>query len=1364
MKKISFILLLLIASFCSEAQRYLEPTVAASAQRRNRIDTTSLIPTGCGVPWTLSALDIAQKHAAQYYDSCNKRYYLYDPKLNAWDTLHIGVAGSGGGGTIVVSDSAWMLYGGNANTDTAAYIGTPDSVKALKLRVRNYSVGYAGQPSYLNEAPYPQLGVFPGSAISAWGWKAGQGVIDYERVNDMSYPSSGFGITAIGSNAFENIGRKIDGDSSWARQGSAVAVGSHAGINMQYGNASGYGRHVSVGALSSFMTVAAVGTTVVGGNALERGMKVTNNTAIGTSALRTAGNSSYNTAVGAAAGYMATGIIDKVNVTAGGSGYTTATVTIDPPKTYAQGNMPYINENPATATAIISGGAIIGITVTDPGAGYLDTYNITATHGSSGPPLVTITGDGTGATATAVVANSNHNTYIGQAASWKYRGGSFNTMIGSVTGRDQYRNRDSSITTLGYNTGIITGNADIKNATAIGANVQLGQSNTVVLGDSTLLTKVGVGTSFPDSTFTARGTMNITDEGSIDGVKIKNSNSPSLAGLSIGAGVGPDLTSTAFQNHLIGKFAGAHLTTGNQNTVLGYAGMYNSTTAFQNVAIGHNALRSHQTGNNNVAIGYESMYNLLGTATGSHNVGLGNFTLRNMTGASYNHAMGWAALQYVTSGSYNVGLGMKAGQNITTGSRNIIIGLVDTGTIIRTGSDQLNIGNWIEGDSGRIAIGGRYSEPSARLDLQDTARGFLIPRMNTTQQNAITSPANGLAIYNTDTSDYMVYKFSSWQRIGGAGGGGGSMIYPGAGIAVSTGSAWGTSITDNSTNWNTAYTDRLKWDGGSTGLVAATGRTSLGGTIIGQNIFTLTNPGAITFLRMDAANTATARSAADFKTDLSLNAVENTALSTWAGTTNITTLGTIGTGTWQGAIVGPTYGGTGINNAGRTLTINTNSGTLDFTAAAKTLTIPDNASVSGTNTGDQTTISGNAGTATTLQNTRTIWGQNFNGSANVTGLLTLGANDLTMTGSLAATGARVLKGWFTDIESTNMPTVGGVSLNSTFSPIAGSASITTVGTIATGTWNGSTINHAYLGSGGGGATKFLREDNTWQTVAGGSSTTTSDNLFDITTNVLTAQKTPLALTDGATITWDASTGYNGVVTLGGNRTLAITNPQAGDFYTITVIQDGTGFRSLTLPGGTTARLNLKAGDSTTLSAYYRNTAYEWRSSAPEENFIASTSTYTLTSTTSSQKLFNATTNGALAVAGSTSYFFECQFILSSMSGTSGNTKFDLLGAGTATLTSTGWTSSGVDNTSPATAATSSAAYTAASISSTNVVGAGTGTGLFVTIRGIFRVNAGGTIIPSVALTTAAAAVVGVNSYFRCTPIGSNTVTNVGGWN
>lgn len=68
------------------------------------------------------------------------------------------------------------------------------------------------------------------------------------------------------------------------------------------------------------------------------------------------------------------------------------------------------------------------------------------------------------------------------------------------------------------------------------------------------------------------------------------------------------------------------------------------------------------------------------------------------------------------------------------------------------------------------------------------------------------------------------------------------------------------------------------------------------------------------------------------------------------------------------------------------------------------------------------------GSAASLTTTRTIWGQNFNGTANVTGTLTLGTADLTLTGSIGATGARATKVWATDIESTNMPTVGGTSL------------------------------------------------------------------------------------------------------------------------------------------------------------------------------------------------------------------------------------------------------------------------------------------------------------------------------------------------
>ncbi len=60
-------------------------------------------------------------------------------------------------------------------------------------------------------------------------------------------------------------------------------------------------------------------------------------------------------------------------------------------------------------------------------------------------------------------------------------------------------------------------------------------------------------------------------------------------------------------------------------------------------------------------------------------------------------------------------------------------------------------------------------------------------------------------------------------------------------------------------------------------------------------------------------------SAATTKTLLSLNNVENTALSTWAGTTNITTLGTIATGTWSGTEIAATKGGTGLTALGTAL-------------------------------------------------------------------------------------------------------------------------------------------------------------------------------------------------------------------------------------------------------------------------------------------------------------------------------------------------------------------------------------------------------------------------------------------------------------
>jgi len=166
-----------------------------------------------------------------------------------------------------------------------------------------------------------------------------------------------------------------------------------------------------------------------------------------------------------------------------------------------------------------------------------------------------------------------------------------------------------------------------------------------------------------------------------------------------------------------------------------------------------------------------------------------------------------------------------------------------------------------------------------------------------------------------------------------------------------------------------------------------------------------------------------------------------------------------------------------------------------------------------------------------------------------------------------------------------------------------------------------------------------------------------------------------------------------------------------------------------------------------------------RSSMDVEEWIANTATYQLTSQTAAQKLFNSPTNGALTVDGSRTYAFECAFSLSSMSGTSGSFGFAL--GGTATISTQKWVANASKTGLDATQSTiffGMFTAAAASLTANNAT-----TTAFAHIRGIIRVAGGGTIIPQVSLTQAAAAVVGVNSFFRLWPIGTNTQVSQGNW-
>ena len=73
-----------------------------------------------------------------------------------------------------------------------------------------------------------------------------------------------------------------------------------------------------------------------------------------------------------------------------------------------------------------------------------------------------------------------------------------------------------------------------------------------------------------------------------------------------------------------------------------------------------------------------------------------------------------------------------------------------------------------------VGIGTVSPNASAALEVNSTTKGFLLPTMTQTQRNAISTPATGLLIYQSDnTPGFYYYNGSAWTAIAGAAAGGG---------------------------------------------------------------------------------------------------------------------------------------------------------------------------------------------------------------------------------------------------------------------------------------------------------------------------------------------------------------------------------------------------------------------------------------------------------------------------------------------------------------------------------------------------------------------------------------------------------------
>ena len=116
-------------------------------------------------------------------------------------------------------------------------------------------------------------------------------------------------------------------------------------------------------------------------------------------------------------------------------------------------------------------------------------------------------------------------------------------------------------------------------------------------------------------------------------------------------------------------------------------------------------------------------------------------------------------------------------------------------------------------------------------------------------------------------------------------------------------------------------------------------------------------------------------------------------------------------------------------------------------------------------------------------------------------------------------------------------------------------------------YNGS-ITNANISASAAIATSKINATFPSGTIVGTTDTQTLTNktLTSPTINTPTMQgqtQTVTADTDGATITFDLTAGPVHTVTLGGNRTLAVSNTATGKSFIIILRQDGTGSRTVT---------------------------------------------------------------------------------------------------------------------------------------------------------------------------------------------------------
>jgi hypothetical protein len=340
------------------------------------------------------------------------------------------------------------------------------------------------------------------------------------------------------------------------------------------------------------------------------------------------------------------------------------------------------------------------------------------------------------------------NTFIGDQSGFGNTTGSFNTFIGDNAGFSNKGGRENTFI------GSISGYSNTTGSYNIYLGLYSGYFNTTGNSNTFIGYFAGYANTASQNTFLGNNAgrnntsgIENTYVGHQAGYSISTNSSSTIIGFQAGYG------SSAGTSTFVGTQAGYNNGNSNQNTYIGYRAGYGGTSnTVNNTYVGHQVGLNQTTAYQNAILGTLAALNIT--------------TTNNMVAIGYQAARYFGNLSSNNTAGGNSGVFVGANSRPLTNStqREIVIGIDVTGL----GSDTTVIGTsqtTLTALRGNIVIGTTVNNASAILEVESTTKGFLPPRMDTTQKNAISSPPAGLIIYDTTLNKLCVRVASAWQTI-----------------------------------------------------------------------------------------------------------------------------------------------------------------------------------------------------------------------------------------------------------------------------------------------------------------------------------------------------------------------------------------------------------------------------------------------------------------------------------------------------------------------------------------------------------------------------------------------------------------------